>query len=295
MEGDDSSFVDDRVTMDFLWEAAVQMNSDLKWLTTSYSFSTVSGTYAYNMPSNFQELYATDSFNRFFITYADGSTTNFLYSRPYDKVYLDRLNQSGTASQMYYFSLTDATPLSTISSTATSAGTATNGESTLTDSAAPFTNVSVGDVVHNLTDQSSGIVAALSTTSAVITSLWGGTNNDWTNGDSYIITPQTRYSIVLDPTPDDTYTVTVQYVSLPTPVYSYYRYYPFPSIYKSALVKYAAWLYKYRDKEPMYGDAWYKHYDNLVRKSKQVTDRSKLKQGFKVNFNKRSLNDKSWR
>jgi hypothetical protein len=147
----------------------------------------------------------------------------------------------------------------------------TLGESTLTDGTAAFsTTVNIGDAVHNLTDTSHGYVVTLSSGTAVITALFDGTNNYFANTSSYVIWPQKRFQLVIDPPPSVTGdTITVYYVKRPDPVYSAYRSYSLPIGYSGALVHYAAWLYKYRDREPSFGDNFYLYWD---RKCKELED-----------------------
>jgi hypothetical protein len=297
LEGDSSQFVDDRVTLDILWEAAIQINSDLRLLTDEFTTTTIANQADYLLPVNFQELYAVDSLNRLFIKINNGTADNFCFWKDYDKIYYDNA-QTAIVSQPIAdnFTIRDGTIQTRIESSATSAGVDVNGESILTDSTAPFATVNVGDVVHNLTDGSDGMVIGVTSTSQIITALYDGTNNDWSNNDDYVITTQARLFVTLHPTPSVSgYSLIIPYVKHPDIVYSPYASYPFTESLRFALTKYAAWIYKYRDKEPNYGDAWYKHYDSLLRKNKRMTNRNRNRQGFKVNYNKYSLNDRSLR
>jgi len=69
--------------------------------------------------------------------------------------------------------------------------TGSNGASVLTDSTASFIGdrVSSGDTVTNTTDGSSGTISSSSniTATTITASLSGGTDNDWDNGDAFII------------------------------------------------------------------------------------------------------------
>jgi hypothetical protein len=154
-------------------------------------------------------------------------------------------------------------------------------------------------MVHNTTDGSHGYVVALSSATAVVTALFYGTDNDWTNGDAYIINPQHRYEIYLDPPPSTNgHSIYVPYVKRPAPVFSAYRFYTFPSGYDNVLVHYAAWLYKYRDKEPSYGDGFYKYWDyqcsilEQAVKGAKVTDWSYPNRIIMDNAKKTTTNQK---
>jgi hypothetical protein len=91
----------------------------------------------------------------------------------------------------------------------------------------------------------------------------------------------------LTPIPSATATVTVPYIQRPNPVYSPFRAYKLPFDYMMPIVQFAAFLYKYRDSEANYGDAFFKYYDAFARK--KAADMRKAineHQGFRVNFTK---------
>jgi hypothetical protein len=99
----------------------------------------------------------------------------------------------------------------------------------------------------------------------LVTALFGGTNNDWTSGDAYVIQPAPRKQLVVDPLSSTaSHTITVYYLQKPAPVYSDYGMFRFDPEVSAALVKYAAWLYKYRDSAPVYGDRWFQYYENQI-------------------------------
>jgi hypothetical protein len=73
-------------------------------------------------------------------------------------------------------------------------GTHTAGTSTtvMTDSAANFSiDELVGKTIYNITDVSSGVVTANTATTVTVSSLTGGTDNDWDTSDAYEISSQT--------------------------------------------------------------------------------------------------------
>lgn len=156
----------------------------------------------------------------------------------------------------------------------------------------------MGDTVYNLTSNDTGVVVATSSNSTVITAMFdsaNGASGSWAVNDAYYIAPQPRKQLIIDP-PSLTagHTITVEYVQRPDPVYSMRRSYRIPDIYMSAIVKYAAWLYKYRDQQPAFGDALYKLWELELRRAKGM----ELKQDrfrFRVNFTKRSYRDRSYR
>ena len=267
-----SPWADPRSAFDYLYQASIATCSRTGVLTGTQSITTVSGTSSYTLNSNYIRMYLKDTNGRFIIKYttAAGKVT-FPHFVPYETIILG--NYTSNVSVPNRFSITDATVASLITSTATSAGAKTNtytiwnqtiGEATLTSSTSHFTGyANVGDPVNNVTDGSHGYIVALSSDTAVVTALFDGTDNDWTGSDVYIINPQLRFQIVLDPPPSASGdTVTVYYVKRDDPVYSVGRAYHLPSGYSPVLVHYAAWLYKYRDREPSFGDGFYRYWDH---------------------------------
>jgi hypothetical protein len=290
-----SSFLDSKTTYDYLYEAALEFAKRTQCLTGSQTITTVASQSAYDLNPDFLALYIINSFNELVVKYNDGSSDYWPVFRPYESVYYS--NDTTATSIPNYFSLKDKQTLTgRITSAATSNGTSTYGECTLTDSLAPFTNVSVGDTVHNVTDGSDGVVIVKTSTSALITCLFNGTNNDWTTSDVGIIVPQGRMQMILNPPPSTSgHTVTVEYIQKPDPVYSLYRTYRFDQSYEDALVKYAAWIYKYRDRDPNFGDAFYKLWEEKLRKASSDTKRQLSRNNMRVNFNKRSYSNRSYR
>lgn len=263
-ESSDTAWLDKKTSYDYLYEAACATAERTNILTGTQSITTVASTRTYNLNPDFLRIQLTTDEEQPFIKYNDGSDDYFIYQVSYDSIITG--DNDDDVDIPSGFAITNADEQTRLTGTCTSTGTLTNEESNLVKSSAPFANVKVGDIVHNTTDSSSGYVVALSSSTTVTTALFGGTNNYWTSGDAYILTPQPRFQIVLDPPPaDSSDTITVYYCKRPNPVYSGYRAYHFPINFKGALVKYAAWLYKYRDREPNYGDAWFKFWDAQVR------------------------------
>lgn len=280
-ESSTSLYLSDRTTYDYLYEAACTLNRKINWATSTQTISTVDGTNSYSLNVDFMGLYMKNGDGEFTLKLNNGTDDYWLLRSDYITQYV--MNNTDEVAISDTFSITDASLASRITGTATSDGTSSAGECTLTDSTAPFADVSVGDLVHNITDDSHGVVVALTSTSAIVTALFEGTNNDWTSNDSYMITPRGRYQIVLDPTPSTSgYNLYVPYLQKPIPVYSYYRSYRFPDEFRFALAKYAAWLYKYRDREPNYGDAWFKAFDMVTRENNYSTTKVKNNRRLKV-------------
>lgn len=267
-------------------------------LISTQDITTVDGTSAYNLNPNFNRLYLMDDQNRYFIKVYDGTNYYFKYWESYDSIYI--ANNIAEVAIPDTFTITQASAPTQIIGTATSTGSLSSsytlfgeilGETTLTDSAAPFSDVEVGDLVHNPTDGSHGVIIAITSTSAVVCALFGGTNNYFTaTTNSYIINPQARYQLILDPTCSTSgYTVTVPYIAKPDPVYSYYRRYNLPAGYEQALIQYSAWLYKYRDREPNQGDYFFKNWLMMLSQLNTSLNQGMKRSGsFGVNFSKRA-------
>ncbi len=287
-EGSDSSWLDVKTSYDYIYEAIVATVGRVNLLTTTDTLTTVASTTDYTLNYNFLKLYMMDSQNRYFVKYYNGTSYYFIYHKPYDSMYL--ANNTTDVSIPDSFSIMDATPLSRITGTATSTSAISNGEATLTDTAGNFSNAEPGDLIHNTTDTSHGVIISKTSSTVLITVLYDATDNFWTSGDAYIIVPAHRYRLILDPPPSTAgHTVTVPYVFKPDPVYSAtiatgYRGYPIPDDYEPGIIKYAAWLYKYRDREPQYGDAFYKYWEDDLRKKAKGSNDALRRKGFRVNF-----------
>ena len=282
-ENSTGSWLDDKTTYDYLYEAALATADRTNAFTTTQTITTVISDIDYLLEPDFLKLQLSDSENKPYVKYVQGTNTHFIYHDEYTNIILG--NNTTSVLIPDRFTITDAPLASRISGTATSDGASANQESTLTDSTAPFTLVKVGDTVYNSTDGSNGVVMAITSTSAIVTALYGGTNNDWTSADAYVIIPQGRFQIVFDPPPSTAgHTVTVYYVQRPAPVYSYNRGYRFAPGYKRPLLSYAAWLYKYRDSQPNTGDAHYKYWDNSVKRLGTTLNQAMKRTRLKVNM-----------
>jgi hypothetical protein len=290
-----SGFIDLRTSYDNIYEAVLEFSRRTRALTASQTITTVANQTNYDLNADFLELYLRDSQNQYIVKYNDGTNDYFLTFRDYEAV--SYANQTDSVTLPTNFSIIDKQSLTDrITGTVTSAGALAIGECSCIDSSAPFANVKVGDDIHNTTDGSDGVVIAVTSTSSLVTALFGGTDNDWDSSDAYVIVPQGRMQLVLNPPPSTSgHTVTIKYVQKPDPVYSPYRTYRFDRQFESAIIKYAAWLYKYRDGEPNFGDAFYKYWDMNVRRAAKTEQKSLNKPTMRVNMMKRSYGYRSMR
>ncbi len=295
-ESSSSAWLDTRTTYDYIYQAVLRFVERTECLTASGTITTVVETSAYNLPADFLGLYLRDSSNKYFIKYNDGTSTYFVSHRDYEGIVF--ANNTTSVDIPDRFSIIDNSTLpTTITSTTTSAGAASNGECTLNKTAGGFTTtVSVGDAVHNITDGSHGVVIAVTSATALQTCLFDGTTNAWGSGDTYLIVPQPRLSLIVDPlSKTASHTITVNYVQKPAPVYSPYKTYRIRPEYHDAIVYYAAFLYKYRDSAANFGDAYYKRFDEACRVAARSINKVLRREGFKVNFMKRGLGDSSFK
>lgn len=228
-------------------------------------------------------------------TYIIYSSDNFLTWKDYEDII--RANQITAADAVdipTHFSIRDKQALyGVITGIITTAGASSGGVCTLTDTAAKFTTtdyVSAGDIVHNTTsgELSDGIVLSVTDANNLVCALFGGTDNDWSKDDTYVIQPQGRSEIVLHQPPDDASdTVTVWYVERPEPVFSDYGMYRLPQQGIEAVIDYAAGKYKYRDSDIQEAREFLMNWDMKVKEDHANSRPMLKKRGFRVNLRKR--------
>ena len=262
-EPSSSTFLDDRTSYDYLYEAAKEWVRQTKCLTAEQEITTVAEQSGYTLNGDFLEMFLKHN-GKYYVKLNDGDVDYFISFKKYNDILY--ANQTDSVVIPSNFTITDDRTLDDIVTGAASAeSTATGGKSKLTAATELFGDVTEGDIVHNTTDSSDGPVVLVSSTKELYTCLFGGTNNYWEKDDALIIQPRGRMKIVFNPplsTAD--YTVTVYYLKKPIPVYSDYDVYPFAIDYAEALVKYAAWLYKYKDSKPTFGDAFYVYWTRKI-------------------------------
>lgn len=290
-----AGLLDEKTVYDYLNEGALEVARYTNALTKTQSITTVADQTGYTLNADYEKLYLRDKYNRFFIKYNDGTSDTFLKWAPYEDIIYQ--NDTTSVSIPSRFSITDDPTLdSQVSGTVTSAGAidANSGEATLTDSAADFSDVSAGDIVHNTTDSSSGVVVSKTSSTVLVTALFpddpsATVDKDWDSSDAYVIQPQGRFRLVLDPPPSTAgHTITFYYVNKPAPVYSAFKTFRYPQHLNLATIKYAAWLIKYRDREPNFGDRLYVMANNEMRKNKYGMDRALNRTRIRVNMNARN-------
>jgi len=277
-------WLDTQASYDWLYDAAIEYVDRTGCLRATQTITTIAETAEYDINPDYLRLYLKNSDNNYYLKYNDGSNDHFLTWRDYEDIYYE--NNTDSVSVPSRFSIIDAALPTVLTGTATAVGAASGGQCTLTDAAADFTTVEAGSTVHNTTDASDGIVLSKTSTTALVVALFGGTGNDWTVADAYVIQPQARYQLIIDPLPSTAgHTITLPYIKRPSPVYSDYGMYEF--INPQVLVGYAAWKYKYRDKEPNFGDMFWRSWENDIRRRGRNINQGQRRNTIPVNLKKR--------
>lgn len=264
---------DERTGYDYLYAAAKQWVLETECLTSYQTITTVASTAIYTINGDYLSMYLKHN-DRYYLKYYDGTSYYFLYFKPYEQVIFD--NDTTAVSVPGYFTITDDPTLDTlISDAADNAGTTVGGKCTFTMDTAVFGDVTPGDIIHTPVDGADGIVLKTESTATTLeVALFGGDNADINATEAFIIQPRKRFLLQFDP-PCKTgeHTVTFYYLRSPRPVYSDYDVYEIAYEYPDVLCQYAAWLYKYRDQEPQFGDAFYKYWDMQIKNYRRLTNK----------------------
>jgi hypothetical protein len=290
-EESDSDLLDTFTSYNFINDAANEINMRIEHIRNSQTITTVADQIDYTLDAAFMKLYQRDSKDRYFIRYSDGTTYTNIIEKDRNVIIHGNTAVTDTSVDVpdNFYIADDKTLDSQVTGTATSAGAlSAAGNATLTDTAADFSDVSAGDNIHNTTDGSMGIVISKTSSTVLVTAMFDGTENDWDTSDAYVIQPQGRYKIVLDPPPNTaSESVIVPYVSRLAPVYSDYDHFRLPIQYKEALLSYAAFLYNYRAGKQDVGDKYFVIFDNEVRRNAYNSNKSLGRNRVIVNFKKR--------
>ena len=235
---------DKKFFYDCLDAAALDFVRQTRILTAIATITTVEDRQVYNLPANYIEPYLKDRNRRFVAKYYDGTYYSWPYLTSFEHLY--RANYTDSKDIPARFAVRDKpTGESSVTGTATSAGTVTAGRCILTDTEAAFeTTAEVRDIIHNTTDGSDGVVLSITDDTHLVCALFGGTNNAWTSSDAYVITPAANYQVYLDaPSATADQTLYVPYLCMPSPVYSDYDTWRFPPMSCRAICYEAGWLF----------------------------------------------------
>ena len=280
-----------KISFDYLYEAAKDFSKETSSCHNTQTITTIANQAAYNLNPDFLEILSTDNHGKGIVAYSlglgQGSYTNWLSWESYSNYLQNNDNQPGYPS---FFAISDVSIPTRITGTAIENSSERGGESNLYTVLENIPVVFPGDSIINITQNYYGVI--LQPGLPIITAMFdlsmrGGEYASWNDGDEFLIQPQPRYQIFLDPAPNETgQIITVSYLAKPAPVYSDYGTYPFATGYEEAIIKYAAWLYKYRDSKPGLGDPLYVAYERAMRKGKNVNRKAEGVIGFRVNWTK---------
>lgn len=287
LESDNSAFIDTYLSYRYINEAAAKYVINTNSLKSSQSITTVADQAEYNLSSDHMSIYP-ETRGKKYIKYNNGSTNFFPTYREYEEI----IHQSSTISAEIpgHFAVIDHPTLgTTITGTTTAAGADSNGEQVLTDSGASFSdNVAAGDMVHNETDSSYGVVISVTSDTAISVALFGGTNNYWTSGDSYVIVPQGRLQLILDPPPTTAgHTITVYYTARPAPVFSPFKTFRIQSQFIPDILREAKALYMLRSGDYQIGGADKQLARAGILDANQNYSQTFNRKGFGVNLKRR--------
>lgn len=273
-ESSTSDFIGEAEPWDYLDLAACDFAEQTGIVKSMLVITTVASQQSYFTDPHFLRPYMKNNKKKFFGKYYNGTYYYYPTLKPYE--YLFKQNETDEQDVPDYFSIVEPDPLDTpsqVTGTATADGTVSGGQCILNDTAAIFvtgsSKVHARDRIHNTTDGSSGIVLSVTDDTHLVCALFDGTDNDWTTGDAYVIQPALSSKIWFDaPSATSGHTLTLPCISLPPPVYSDYGIWPFSSQDCEGIICGAVFRYKYKDEEPDYGDKFYLHFAEAVRKAK---------------------------
>lgn len=282
-ENASSQYIDTRTAFQYLLEAATELVRRTRCLKATQTITTVAETASYALNSDFLSLDLRNTNDEYIVKYSDGTTTYWPTLEDYDTIiYADQTESQSIPDR---FSIIDRPTLySQITGTATSIGTSSAGLSVLTDTSGLFTTtdyVSAGDIVHNTTDVSSGVVLSVGSATTLNTAMFSntdGTEASWAVSDAYVIQPQARLAILFDPPPSTAgHTATVYYIQRPAPVFHNYGVYRIQSHFTDALVSYAARKYKLADSDLQEWDVFRKEWAGRL---------GEVSKGIRTSFNR---------
>lgn len=284
---DTSGFVDPRTTFDLLFQAVAEYVARTQCIHSVDTVTTVAGTKDYLLSSDYLGMYMRDDDDYGFIRYTPLGLSTATNIRETTEAKAFENNLLANAAMPGGFYVTDyRTARANVTGNATATGSVSGGKTVL--SGAGFTGaVSAGDVIHNTAKSSDGVVTSVLSNTQLNCALFGGTSQFFTNGEAYVIVPQGRFQLSLDSPPAATGdTIVIPYVKRPDPVYSDFESYNLPVQDDLPLVCYAAFLYKYRDQEPNFGDRYYLQWDRAVRLAGRQRNKAMGRTGWKAIFKK---------
>lgn len=270
-----SPILDTFFSFEVLDKAASDYLRETKGIARTETLTTLLDTQEYSLPPDFLGLRIRDNQHRNVMRYYDN--VNALYHWPYlksyDYLYLaNRANITGSQNTPDYFAITDTDIEVQITGNAASgSGTLVGGECTLKGATAAFSDVHARDRVHDTTESYYGIVLEVEASNSLKVALFNdGEPVATASGNAFLIQPAAHAKIVLsDPSEVEGHTMDILYYGMQNPVYSDYRIWSFPPTACAGICKKAAFEYKYKDRQPDFGDRLYVDYLREVSQRKR--------------------------
>ena len=256
-------------------KAASDYLRETKGIARTETLTTLKDIQEYNLPPDFLELRIRDKQHRNVMRYYDNVNAQYHWPhlKSYDYLYLaNRANIGGSQNTPDYFAITDATVETQITGNAASgSGTLVGGECTLKGATGAFSNVHARDRVHDTTAGYYGIVLEVEASDSLKIALFNdGEPVATASGNAFLIQPAVHAKIVLsDPSETEGHTMEIPYYGFQSPVYSNYRVWPFSPTACAGICKKASFEYKYRDRQPDFGDRLYVDYLREVNQRKR--------------------------
>jgi len=247
-------------------------------LHAEQSITTVADQVRYNLDAQYLGLHLRNSNGDYFIKYNNGTTDSFPYFESFTNIIYDNNTTSVTVPDK--FSISDKLSLfSQVTGTTTSVGTVAAGVSTLADTTATFitSGVQPRDVVHNTTLATDGYVLEVTSETSLEVALFDTASNSasggWGSGDTYVIQPQGRKQLILNPPPSTaSHTVTVYQIVKPTPMFGSYRISGLPEQYSMAALYFACSIAKRRDQDFKKSNDFFALANNELANIKESSD-----------------------
>lgn len=285
-----SQYVNTRTSYQYGWEAAIEIVRRTRCLKAQQTITTVADTSSYTLNADFLMMDLRDANGDYIVKYNNGSQVSWPTFDEYDDIIY--ANETTAQATPYRFTILDKSSLySQITGTATSAGTSTGGLSVLTDTAGYFTStdyVSAGDIIHNTTDGSAGVVLSVTDSTHLNTAMYSnstGAASSWESSDAYVIQPQGRLEIQFDPPLNTSgHVVTVYYLQRPAPVFHDYGVYRFQPQYMDSIVSYAAAKYKLADHEAGSWEAFRKEWAYRLGEINRAARNTFVKRGITMSM-----------
>jgi len=246
------TYAEKRRGYECLDQAASIFCRETRILHTEVDITTVENEQEYDLPPDFIDLYMKNRQGRFFTKFYNGSNYSWPLRTTYEKIFKTNITDSKDIPSR--FCITDKLiKEDLIQGAADADGPDSQGQCILQDDTMLFTTtnkVYPRDVIHNETDKSDGYVLSVTDAIHLVAALFDGTDDDWTIADTFTIQPAAEKQLVLDqPSKTAGYVITVPYICMPSPVFSYYGFWRFPPQVCKAIAAGAASIFKIPKRE----------------------------------------------